>query len=662
MEENGTVMEIPSKEEDHSSNNSFLEGIGSSNPIQDLQSNPSEVDERPVDHPHKYTDIVEQAIPILEVGIDLTQCFNTDKVFDSREEVIHWCQEVGKKNKTVLVISKSVNKPAGKGSIIELGCERGGVYKTHKKKDYKPKTGLKRKRESSSKKCGCPFKLRSRCIAENKWNLRVRCGSHNHEVANSLTGHAYVARLKEDEEQLVVQLTASGARPREVLTALKERNKDNHSTIRTIYNARARLRLHETEGRPIMQQVIKLSTQYHYVEWHRRDEEMDEVKDIFWAHPESTLLAQCFPSVLMVDFTYKTNRFKVPLLHVVGVTSTGRSFTVAYAFIDADTEEHFSWALTQLKSLFSPNNLPSVFITDREPALMNAIDVVFPGASRLLCTSHMTRDVVASCKKAFEENDEMWNDFFRDWESLWKAKTKDEYMNAFADFLMAWVARYPACIAYLRDTWLVHKEQFVLAWTQKIKHFGNTTIDRVESEHGQLKKHLGSSLGNFIVCWEAMHNMINNQIVQIKASFEKSLTMVKHEHHAPAFDELRNHVSHHALELIQLELNRLEDVDIDVTSCMCMLRSTHGLPCAHELIQYANEGRPIRLSAIDPQWKQLSVVPLVEKRIDFDFLPEVQLLRQRWIEAPEPERCSLVQKIKEIAMPKTGVGNILKSM
>ncbi|OVA14297.1 Transposase [Macleaya cordata] len=420
MEEDGTVMEIPSKEEDHSSNNSFVEGIGSSNPIRDPQSNPFEilkVDEMPVDHPHKDTDIVEQAVPILKVGVDLTQCFSTDKVFDSREEVIHWCQEVAKKNNTVLVISntKSVNKPAGKGSVVELGCERG----------------------------------------------------------------------------------------------------------------------------------------------------------------------------------------------------------------------------------------------DREPALMNAIDVVFPGASRLLCTSHMTRDVVTNCKKAFEENYELWNDFCRGWEYVWKAKTKDEYMDAFPDFLMAWLPRYPSCIAYLRDTWLVHKEQFVLAWTQKIKHFGNTTIDRVESEHGQLKKHLGPSLGSFITCWEAMHDMINNEIVQIKASFEKSLTTVKHEHHGPAFKELRNHVSHHALELIQLELNRSEDVDIGVASCKCVLRSTHGLPCAHELIQYAKEGRPIPLSAIDSQWKQLSVVPLVEKRIDFDFLPEVQLLRQRWIEASETERCSLVEKLEEIAKPKT---------
>ncbi|RZC65214.1 hypothetical protein C5167_008904 [Papaver somniferum] len=631
-----------------SSNNSVGEGFESSNPTKDAQIYPSEVDAKPVNNPQQDTTIAVQDVTISEVWVDLAQCFKTDKVFDSREAVIQWCQEVGRKNNTVLVITKSNSKPAGKGSIVELGCERGGVYKNHKRKDYKPKTGLKRKRAPNTKKCGCPFSLRSLCMAGNKWNIKVRCGRHNHEVENALTEHALIKRLKEDEEQLLARLTTSGLRPQQVLKVLKERNKENHSTIRTIYNARAKLRMLEMEGKSVMQQILKLSTQFHYMEWHRKDEETDELKDIVWSHPESTLLAKCFPSVLLVDYMCKTNRFKMPFFNVLGVTSTGISFVVAYVFMEEETEEHLSWVLMQLKSLFLPDNLPSIFVTFGDPLLVNAIGAVFPGASRLVCTSHIEQNIVINCKNAFED-DNTWNEFYRDWEHVWKAKSEEDYVDTYAQFVKTWKTRAPACVTDLCDTWLEHKESFCLAWTQNIKHFGNTVINRVETEHSPLKKSMESSAGSFFTCWEAMHNLINNQIAQIKSSFEKSLTSVRHEHQIPAFQVLRNHVSQYGLDLILLEFTRSEDSGTDAAACKCSFRSTHGLPCAHELVKYTQEGRPIPLSQIDQHWKQLSVVPVLENSVGFDCLTEVDLLRQRWIAASEPDRHLLVEKMNEIA-------------
>ncbi|MCL7042826.1 hypothetical protein MKW94_005114 [Papaver nudicaule] len=608
---------------------------------------------RPVGNPSEGTIVVAQDVTTSEEGVDLTQYFKTDKVFDSREAVVQWCQEVGRKNNTVLVIKTSRNRSTGNGrstSTIEIGCERGGVYKSHKSKNHTPKTGVKRKRSIGSKKCDCPFSVRGMCKSENKWSIFVKCGRHNHEVESTIAEHALTGRLKEEEEQLLSQLTTSGVRPKQVLKALKERNKENNLTIRTIYNARAKLRVHEMGGKSVMQQIIKLSTQFHYMEWHSKDEVADELKNIMWSHPESTLLVKCFPSVLMIDTAYKINRFKIPYFHVVGFSSTGHSFTVACAFLEEESEEHFGWLLTQLKSLFLPDNLPSIFVTFGEPLLVKAIGAVFPGANRLLCTSHIEQDIVSNCKKAFE-NEDTWNEFYHDWERVWKANSEEDYGDNYALFETTWMARATSCVTYLCDTWLKYKESFCLAWTQNIKHFGNTVINRVKSEHGPLKKSMESSAGGFFTCWEAMHNMINRQIFQIKSSFEKSLTSVSDEHQIPAFDELRNHVSHYAMELIRLEVNQSKDLDTDVTACKCSFRSTHGLPCVHELMKFnTQEGRPIPLSVIDKHWKQLSIVPLRSNSTEFDCLAEVRLLRQRWLKASEPDRHVMVEMMKELAM------------
>ncbi|KAI3847456.1 hypothetical protein MKX03_001969 [Papaver bracteatum] len=596
-------------------------------------------------HLQKDTNVMEEDVSILREGIDLTQCFQTDKEFDTREAVIHWCQEVARNNNTGLMISKTLKKPEGRGSLVELGCVRSGAYRSHRKKGGK----VLRKRKVLTKKCRCPLKLRSTCVEGNKWKLRVCCGRHNHEVERIPPGHSYFRRWKEDEDQLLCELTASGLRPRQVLHALKERSKENFLDIKTIYNRRTRLKLHGTGGSSVMQQVMKLSAQYHYMEWHRKDKETCELKDIIWAHPESTLLAQCFPFMLMIDCTYKTNKFKIPFFHVAGVSSVGTSFTVAYAFIEEETEEHFSWALTQLKSLYSPNNLPSVVLVNGELPLINAISIVFPGVDKLICPFHIVKTIEINCKNAFE-NSEMWNNFCHDWENVWKAETKEDYVDTYTEFVTTWVARNVTCITYIRDTWLVHKESFILAWIQKIKHFGYTVINRVENERDQLKKCMESSGYSFFPCWETLHNMINSQITHVKTSFDRSLTSVNRGHQSPIFSELRNQVSQRALELIQLELDKSSNQSSDMVPCRCLIRATHGLPCPHEVVKYTQEGSPIPLSAVDPQWKQLSIVPRVETNVDFDWLPEVQLLRQRWIESEELERCSLAEKIKELAL------------
>ena len=58
--------------------------------------------------------------------------------------------------------------------------------------------------------------------------------------------------------------------------------------------------------------------------------------DLFWANPESTKIAKYFPSVMMLDCTHKTNRFKRPLLEIIGAKSTARTFCVGFALLMAE--------------------------------------------------------------------------------------------------------------------------------------------------------------------------------------------------------------------------------------------------------------------------------------------------------------------------------------
>lgn len=57
------------------------------------------------------------------------------------------------------------------------------------------------------------------------------------------------------------------------------------------------------------------------------------VRDIFLSHHDSIKLFNMFPTVLILDSTYNTNKYRLPLLDMVGVTSTKKTYYVGLHFL-----------------------------------------------------------------------------------------------------------------------------------------------------------------------------------------------------------------------------------------------------------------------------------------------------------------------------------------
>ncbi|KAH6815764.1 hypothetical protein C2S51_020584 [Perilla frutescens var. frutescens] len=196
--------------------------------------------------------------------------------------------------------------------------------------------------------------------------LEVVCGVHNHPQAQYLEGHAYAGRLTSDEEKLVASLSSSHTRPKQILAALQRSFLSNKSTIKTIYNVRSRNKYLGHAGRSQMQYLLGKLEEHGYYQYTRQCPQTDTVKDMFYAHPTSVKLLRAFPEVLLMDCTYKTNMYRLNLFEIVGVTSTSMMFFVVCAYLEAEKEDNYIWALTVLKGLMDQSTLPSVIVTDRE--------------------------------------------------------------------------------------------------------------------------------------------------------------------------------------------------------------------------------------------------------------------------------------------------------
>ncbi|KAJ0600627.1 putative DNA helicase chromatin remodeling SNF2 family [Helianthus annuus] len=161
-------------------------------------------------------------------GVDNISAFLTDMVFKSRQDLLDWVQKTGCSLGYVIVTKRSRTLPSGIVTNIALRCDRGGIYKS--KSSYI--------RNRGSKKTNCPFELVGKYWKTyDVWTLRVICEDHNHEPTPHVKDHPYARRLSANETRLVFDLSRKNVKPHAILSTLKEQNKNNVSTIKTIYNA-----------------------------------------------------------------------------------------------------------------------------------------------------------------------------------------------------------------------------------------------------------------------------------------------------------------------------------------------------------------------------------------------------------------------------------------
>lgn len=93
------------------------------------------------------------------------------------------------------------------------------------------------------------------------------------------------------------------------------------------------------------------------------------------------------PEVRIMDWTYKSNKYQLPLLNVVGTTCLNTTFYAAFGFLLQKRTEDFAWFLRILRNLYARLDLQDlkVIVTVRDAALMSAIRKVFPNTTNLLC-------------------------------------------------------------------------------------------------------------------------------------------------------------------------------------------------------------------------------------------------------------------------------------
>ncbi len=280
-----------------------------------------------------------------------------------------------------LVVSRSKKNKRGIKDKIWLRCDRGG----------KPGgTGGQKRLHAGSRLNECLFKAIGKwSLVEAGWMLRIEDPAHNHEPTLPESHPALRKLALTDQIKAnIAHQSRARIRPRQMLTALRLDSDPDNPMFKAadIYNAKAALR--RDTLRPLTP-IQALLQNLHRDDWHCEylKDQLDRVTHLFVIKKTSEELLKVNPEVLIMDCTYKTNRYKLPLLVISEVTALNTSFYIAFAFMLHETAEDYIWVLKQLNAVYRRLNIndPEVNITDRDSGLILASHRVFSTIRHTLC-------------------------------------------------------------------------------------------------------------------------------------------------------------------------------------------------------------------------------------------------------------------------------------
>ncbi|KAL2893864.1 Protein FAR1-RELATED SEQUENCE 5 [Bienertia sinuspersici] len=180
-------------------------------------------------------------------------------------------------------------------------------------------------------------------------------------------------------------------KPSQIVVALQQKFPADNFTVRHVYNYQDNMRWERLDGCNPAQQVLHEVVQRGYVYWTTTN--MDGcICQMFCAHPTSLQLFRTWPYVVGMDSTYKTNRYNMPLVEIVGVTPCNNNFLIGYALVQNKSSVSYQWVLECFRNILGEFVQLSAIVTDRDFRLTKALAQVFPQTSHLLCTWHINKD------------------------------------------------------------------------------------------------------------------------------------------------------------------------------------------------------------------------------------------------------------------------------
>jgi MULE transposase domain len=399
----------------------------------------------------------------------------------------------------------------------------------------------------------------------------------------------------------------------------------------------------------------------------------DKLNRLFFTTPTMEENFKNFGDIVIVDSTYNTNLYKVPLFIISGVDNKGNNIIFAMAFLNNEDTESFGWIFKQwLQRIENP---PHIIFSDEDKALCRAIKEELK-STHLLCKWHISRNLRRNYAAVEKKNKEIY-DLILKMPNFDSKDTFEENYLKIKEFLTQ--EKNEKGLNNIQRLYEM-KEQYCDAYRDPLLFTaGITTTSRAESMNCHIKRYVSSKseISGIINFIEEVENDDGLEKLSSKAQVQNKNTqenieenenkMIKKESPSPEHidpyilqltKELgKNILKKHIKEFIQsnyyrAKIDRDEDQDIQGTvwretensedtpqensrvvtikenqhTCQCLLFIQEGVLCRHFFkIARRLDLRSI-ITFIHPRWtaKHETSIHQIHDKIQKSYIEELE--------------------------------------
>ena len=154
---------------------------------------------------------------------------------------------------------------------------------------------------------------------------------------------------------------------------------------------------------------------------------------IQWLSKSGQEKFQIFNDVLEMDATYKTNRFRMPLILFTGIDNNGLTTLVGGCLVSDETFESYAWCIREFRECVRID--PTVVCTDGDHELAKAIRDVWPNSDHLLFRFHIAQNITRNLASILRAN---LNSFLDDLWRITSIEDMEDYIPQFKEMETKW--------------------------------------------------------------------------------------------------------------------------------------------------------------------------------------------------------------------------------
>ncbi|XP_010930749.1 protein FAR1-RELATED SEQUENCE 5 isoform X1 [Elaeis guineensis] len=249
-------------------------------------------------------------------------------------------------------------------------------------------------------------------------------------------------------------------------------------------------------------------------------DEEDRVTNVFWTDGKSMADYYYFGDAVCFDTTYKTNSCSRPFSPFYGVNHHKQIVIFGAALIYDETKESFRWLFETFKTAMYGKQ-PRVILTDQNPLIRNAINLVWPCTTHRVCVWHMYQNASKYLGQVFQGSRTFAYDFSR---CLFDYEEEEEFVSAWENMLEKYDLKGNEWLKMLFED----REKWAVAYGRETFCADMKSTQRLDSISGMLKEYLSPErdLLQFLKHFERMLDEQRNAELQADFHATPSISII----------------------------------------------------------------------------------------------------------------------------------------